>query len=78
MVKEALENNKATNMDLWRKAIAWKTHDGFTPQQVQEGKVPDLVGFQEIGCHIVFNVKMHEAGKLVLLPVVILPLHQAP
>jgi hypothetical protein len=41
-VKEALEINRATNMDLWRKAvnkemasvkIAWKTHDGYTPQQ---------------------------------------------
>jgi hypothetical protein len=73
MVEEALEINKAMNMDLWRKAvnkemakvkIAWKTHDGYTtPQQTREGKVPDLVGFQEIGCHIVFDVKMDFTRK---------------
>jgi hypothetical protein len=41
-VKEALEINKVTNTDLWRKAvnkemakvkIAWKTHEGLTLQQ---------------------------------------------
>jgi hypothetical protein len=62
-VEEALEINKATNTDLWRKAvnkemakikIAWKAHEGLTLQQAREGKVPDLIGFQEIGCHIVF------------------------
>jgi hypothetical protein len=72
MVEEALEINKAMNTDLWRKAvnkemaqvkIAWKTHNGYTPQQTQEGKVPDLVGFQEIGCHIVFDVKMDFTRK---------------
>jgi hypothetical protein len=57
MVEEALEINKAMNTDLWRKAvnkemakvkIAWKAHNGYTPQQAQEGKVPDLVGFQGV------------------------------
>jgi hypothetical protein len=71
-VKEALEIDKATNTDLLRKAvnkemaivkIAWKTHEGLTPQQAQEGKVPDLIGFQEIGCHIVFDVKMDFTWK---------------
>jgi hypothetical protein len=55
------------NTDFWRKAInkemsrvkiAWKTDDGHTPQQVREGKVPKFTGFQEIGCHIVFDIKM--------------------
>jgi hypothetical protein len=72
MVEEALEIDKATNTDLWRKAmnkemakvkIAWKTHDGLMPQQAREGKVPDLIGFQEIGCHIVFNIKMDFTRK---------------
>jgi hypothetical protein len=54
-------------MDFWRKAvnkemakvkIAWATHDGHTPQLLQEGKVPQFIGFQEIGCHIVFDIKM--------------------
>jgi hypothetical protein len=39
--------------------IAWKTHEGGPiPEQVQRGMAPDLIGFQEIGCHIVFDVKM--------------------
>jgi hypothetical protein len=72
-VEEALEIDKATNMDLWRKAvnkemakvkIAGKTHDGFTPQQAREGEVPDLFGFEEIGCHIVFDVKMDFTRKV--------------
>jgi ribosomal protein L31E len=72
MVEEALEIDKAMNKDLWRKAvnkamakvkIAWKTHDGFMPQQAREGKVPDLISFQEIGCHIGFDVKMDFTRK---------------
>jgi hypothetical protein len=66
-VEEALEIDRTTNTDLWRKAInkemshvkiAWKANDGHTPQQVREGKVPEFTGFQEIGCHIVFDIKM--------------------
>jgi hypothetical protein len=66
-VEEALEVDRATNTDLWRKAInkemprvrvAWKTHDANTPQEVRDGKVLELNGFQEIGCHIVFDIKM--------------------
>ena len=42
-VKEALEINRATNTDFWRRAInkemskvkvAWVVHDGHTPQDV--------------------------------------------
>jgi hypothetical protein len=59
-------------MDFWRKAvnkemakvkIAWVTHDGHTPQQVWEGKVPQFIGFQEIGCHIVFDIKIDFTRK---------------
>jgi ribosomal protein L31E len=54
-VEEALEINRATNTDLWRKAInkemsrvkvAWKTHDTNTPQGVWDSKVPELTSFQ--------------------------------
>jgi hypothetical protein len=72
MVEEALEIDKAMNTALRRKAgnkemakvkITWKTHDGFMSQQAQEGKVPDLVSFQESGCHIVFDLKMDFTRK---------------
>jgi hypothetical protein len=71
-VKEALDIDRVTNMDFWRKAvnkemakvkIAWATHDGHTPQQVREGKVPQFIGFQEISCHIVFDIKMDFTRK---------------
>jgi hypothetical protein len=42
---------------------AWATHDGHTPQQVWEGKVPQFICFQEIGCHIVFDIKMDLTRK---------------
>jgi hypothetical protein len=46
-----------------RVKIAWKTHDSNTPQEVREGKVHELIGFQEIGCHIMFDIKMDFTWK---------------
>ena len=37
--------------------VAW-VHDGHTPHEVQNGKAADFIGFQEIGCHMVFDIKM--------------------
>jgi hypothetical protein len=71
-VEEALEIDRTTNTDFWRKAInkemtrvkvAWATHDGHTPREVREGKAPNFVGFQEIGCHIVFDIKLDFSRK---------------
>jgi hypothetical protein len=72
-VEEALDIDKATDADFWRKAInkdmakvkiAWKkTNDSLTPQQARQGNVPDLISFQEIGCHIIFDVKMDFTRK---------------
>ncbi len=66
-VDEALQIDAATGTDYWAKAIAkemnkvkvaWKTKDGITPKDVRDGRVKDLVGYQEIGCHMVFDIKM--------------------
>ena len=66
-VEEALEIDRVTGTDLWRKAlnkemskvkVAWNVKDGVTPDDVRSGKVKDMIGFQEIGCHIVFDIKM--------------------
>jgi hypothetical protein len=38
--------------------VTWKIHDSYTPDEVRHGKVPDLIGFQEIQCHCVLDVKM--------------------
>jgi hypothetical protein len=69
-VAEALAIDEASNTDLGAKLInkemakvkvAWKTRDdGFTPQQARDG---DLIGLQEIGCHIIFDVKMDFSRK---------------
>jgi Reverse transcriptase (RNA-dependent DNA polymerase) len=71
-VKEALEIDRTTNTDLWRKAInkemskvkvAWTAHDGHSPQEVRQGKTSSFVGFQEIKCHMVFDIKMDFTRK---------------
>ena len=71
-VKEALEIDRVTNTDFWRKAInkemskvkvAWAVHEGHTPQEVRDGKTSDFVGYQEIGCHMVFDIKMDFTRK---------------
>jgi hypothetical protein len=46
-----------------RVKVAWATHDGHTPQAVREGKASQFIGFQEISCHIVFDIKMDFTRK---------------
>ena len=41
-----------------RVKIAWKARDDVSPTEVRQGKVQDMVGYQEIGCHVMFDVKM--------------------
>ena len=43
--------------------VAWEACDGITPDDVRNGRVLDLIGFQEIGCHIVLDVKMDFTRK---------------
>ena len=67
-VEEALEIDRLTGTDLWAKAInkemsrvkvAWKKYEeNITPEQVRKKKPPGVNGYQEIGCHTVFDVKM--------------------
>jgi Reverse transcriptase (RNA-dependent DNA polymerase) len=71
-VEEALQLDDETNTDLWRKAlgkemskvkVAWKSIDDYTPEQVRTGKAPTLIGYQEIKCHVIFDVKMDFTRK---------------
>jgi len=72
-VKEALELDRQTGTDYWRKAlnkemsrvkVAWKRQDGDpSPDDVRSGRADGMVGFQEIGCHIVFDIKMDFTRK---------------
>ena len=45
------------------KSTAWKAKDGVTPEEVQSGKASDMIGFQEIKCHMIFDVKMDFTRK---------------
>ena len=43
--------------------VAWKPKDGTTPDQVCARKVRGMIGFQEIKCHVIFDVKMDFTRK---------------
>jgi hypothetical protein len=67
-VAEALEIDKMTDTNFWKKAankelanvkVAWKTSEGSTLQQARGCEASELIGFQGIGCHIVVKVEMH-------------------
>jgi hypothetical protein len=66
-VEEALEIDRITSTDHWRKAlnkemlkvkVAWNAKDSITQEDIRSGKMKDMIRFQEIGCHIVFDIKM--------------------
>jgi hypothetical protein len=72
-VGEALAIDEELGTDFWRKAlgkemtkvkVAWKSADGVTPEQAQTSKEPSLIGFQEIRCHAIFDVKMDFTHKV--------------
>jgi Reverse transcriptase (RNA-dependent DNA polymerase) len=65
-VEEALQIDRNTGTTLWQEAIlkertrvcvAWMARDNVTPDEVRRGKVKDMIGYQEITCHIIFDVK---------------------
>jgi hypothetical protein len=67
-VEEAIQIDRETNTTFWTDAIKKETEKvniafdfigDWTPEQVRQGAAKgDFVGFQEIDCHIVFDVKM--------------------
>ena len=66
-MEEALELDRKSNMDYWAKAIvkenkrvksSWHAMDGVTPNDVRNGKITELTGYQEIKCYMIFDVKM--------------------
>ena len=70
-VQEALAIDKDTETDFWWKAIqkelnkvmmAFEFDESMTPEQVRQNKSA-YVGFQEITCHMIFDVKMDLTRK---------------
>ena len=43
--------------------IAWKVNDGHTPSEAREATATTFVGFQEIGCHLIFDMNMDFTRK---------------
>jgi hypothetical protein len=71
-VAEALEIDRLLGTDLWMRAInkemakvkvAWEAREDLTPEEVRAVKARDMIGFQEIGCHIIFDIKMDFTRK---------------
>ena len=71
-VEEALAIDLENENNLWRDAlkkemgnveIAFRKHEGHTPDQVRNGEAKSLTGFIEIKCHIVFDIKLDLTRK---------------
>jgi hypothetical protein len=71
-VEEALQIDREMGTDHWRRAIdkemqrvkvAWQACEDLVPEDVRAGKAKGMIGFQEIGCHLVFDVKMDFTRK---------------
>ena len=69
---EALEIDKETGTDYWEKAmnkemkkakVSYEEVEGCTPEEVRSGQVPELNGYTEITCHLIFDVKMDFTRK---------------
>ena len=70
--EEALRIDRINGNDFWEKAIkkemskvrvAYKPNDAHTPEEVRKGLAPEMIGYQEISCHLVFDVKMDFTRK---------------
>ena len=53
----------ALNKEMGKAQVAYKEVPGADPKDARKGKVDALTGFQEIRCHIVFDVKMDFTRK---------------
>ena len=43
--------------------VAWKADEKFTPEKIRSQKTNEYIGFQEIGCHLIFDVKIDFTRK---------------
>jgi hypothetical protein len=47
--------------------VTWKLHEGDMTEEVRLGKAKDLISYQEIGCHMVFDIKMDFSQKAIFV-----------
>ena len=71
-VAEALAMDDKTGTDFWQKAlgkemnkvkVAWTAVDDVSPEQARTRKESSMIGYQEIRCHVIVNVKMDFTRK---------------
>ena len=71
-MEDALRLDTANGNHSWEDAVkkemskvrfAYKPHEVHTPEQVQKRLAQELTGYQEIGCHLIFGVKMDFTRK---------------
>eukprot|EP00957_Ditylum_brightwellii_P069187 5253889-Ditylum_brightwellii.AAC.1 len=71
-VDEALQIDREAGTDHWRCAInkemarvkvAWIARKGCNPDDVRKGKVSEMIGYHDIGCHLIFDVNMDFSRK---------------
>ena len=59
-VKEAFALDHENGDSLWREAILKEMKNVRVAFEVYEGDVKDLVGYQKVKCHVIFDVKLGE------------------
>ena len=62
-VQQALEIDKETSTDFWHCALQLEMSKIFPAMNILDESAPTPIGFQEIPCHIIFNVKMDFTRK---------------
>ena len=59
-VKEALEIDQVNGDSKWWDAICTEMKNVRVAFEIYEGKIQDLVGYQRVNCHVIFDVKLGE------------------
>lgn len=54
---------QAIKMEMGNVRFANKAHEEHTPEEIRSGKALEMMGYQEITCHLVFNIKMDITQK---------------
>ena len=54
---------ESINKEMKKADVSYEPRDDVTPEQIRRGEADDMKGFQEIKCHIIFDVKMDFTRK---------------
>jgi hypothetical protein len=62
-VERALEIDRETGTDFWRKAIEKEMRNVMPAFEFKDGDPTNLVGYKEIKVHMVFDIKSHDLSR---------------